>query len=151
MRIRSVLVGLATLATSMFAAQPPARAATLNATVTITFHVNCFGCGSSSATSEGTCYGVCYINGNLCVGVCHFTNSETTNSEPATCPVAGSMAGTINSWGGSVNFVLTWVGATAVITTSGGVGIGVFAVTSPIGIPCGGPATMTFAGHISGL
>ena len=43
--------------------------------------------------------------------------------------------------------------ATAVITTAGdinGAGIAAFAVTSPIGLPCGGPVDATVAGSVAG-
>jgi hypothetical protein len=114
-----------------------------------TAHINCFGCGSSSGTAALSVTGE--INGVAKVeaGV---TASYSVTEAPGTCPATGNATG---SFSGAVNGSFTWirVGANAVITTSGdinGAGVAAFAVTSPVGLPCGGPVNATVVGGVAG-
>ncbi|MDQ1696609.1 MAG: hypothetical protein QOJ03_1962 [Frankiaceae bacterium] len=112
-------------------------------------HINCFGCGASSGTAALKVTGV--VNGASVVqGAVNAT--YTVTEATATCPAVGSANG---SFTGAVNGTFTWtrVGATAVLTTTGdikGAGIAAFAVTSPVGLPCGGPVTAQVVGSVAG-
>lgn len=111
--------------------------------------INCFGCGVSSGTATLSVTGE--VNGVAQVGA-SASATYTVTEIPSQCPVTGSANGTVS---GAVNVTFAWtrVGATALITTSGdinGGGTAVFAVTSPVGNPCGGPVTANFAGAVAG-
>lgn len=112
-------------------------------------NINCFGCGISSGTASLTFTG--YYNGYAVVNGPAFA-SYTVVETPSQCPVTGSATGTVV---GAVNVVFNWtrVGATAVVTTSGdinGGSVAVFAVTSPVGNPCGGPVQALVQGAVAG-
>ena len=114
-----------------------------------TAHINCFGCGSSSGTADLKVTGE--VNGTAKVEA-DVTATYTVTEASATCPAVGSATG---SFSGAVNGTFKWtrVGATAVITTTGdiaGAGVAAFAVTSPVGLPCGGPVNATVVGGVAG-
>ena len=143
-------------------------------------HINCFGCGVSSGTAELCAIGYVVPQGVVkCVDegpLVDWANDAIANlpaippvpplptvapnvwatytvfESPTTCPITGSANGATT---GDVVVQFNWtrVGATAVITTTGdinGGGVAVFAVTDPIGNPCGGPVTAVVAGAIAG-
>ena len=120
-----------------------------------TANINCFGCGVSSGTADLCVTG--YVLGQPVVGVCitggrNATATYTVTEIPSQCPVTGSATGVVT---GAVNVSFSWtrIGETAVITTTGdidGGGTAKFAVTSPVGNPCGGPVTASFAGAVAG-
>lgn len=125
----------------------PATAASV-AVFTGTAHINCFGCGASTGTASLKAIGS--INGATAVNV-PISASYSVVEASATCPATGSAAG---SYSGkySGNFTWTRVGAIAVISTTGaisGPGLAVFAVTSPLGLPCGKAVTATVAGVLA--
>lgn len=69
------------------------------------------------------------------------------------CLVTGSANGTVSGGGLNVTFNWTRVGAVAVILTAGsvdGAGVAAFVVTDPVGPPCGGQVTASFAGAVAG-
>jgi hypothetical protein len=118
-----------------------------------TAHINCFGCGVSTGTAR-LCAIVKFPPPYVCVGI-EDTFANYTVNEPAgiTCVVSGSASGTTT---GAVNVSFNWtrVGAVAVITTTGdinGAGVAAFAVTSPVGVPCGGPVDAIVAGAVAGV
>ena len=114
--------------------------------VHVTARVNCFGCGMSSASITWTCEGACVIDGVPCVGPCTYLGAASVNESPATCPVTGTMTGSIAFPGGTKGFSLTRIGATWLMTMPGATSSGASVVTDPVGNACGGPATLTFVG-----
>ena len=145
--ILSALVGLG-LILSLSTANPAAAASAV--TFTGTANINCFGCGASTSTAtlkvSGTINGTTYVNATA-------NAIYTVTEAPATCPATGSAEGDVTIGANSVHFTWTRVGANAVINTSGainGFGTITFAVTSPVGPPCGGPLTATVAGWLAG-
>ncbi|MDQ1705137.1 MAG: hypothetical protein QOF18_1503 [Frankiaceae bacterium] len=114
-----------------------------------TAHINCFGCGSSSGTATLKVTGE--LGGTAMTQAAVSADYSVTEAA-GTCPAVGSATG---NFSGAINGTFTWtrVGATAVITTAGdikGDGIAAFAVTSPAGLPCGGPVTASVAGSVAG-
>ena len=114
-----------------------------------TAHINCFGCGSSSGSAALKVTGE--VNGTAKAEAA-VTASYSVTEAPGTCPATGNATG---SFSGAVNGTFTWirVGANAVITTAGdinGAGLAGFAVTSPVGLPCGGPVDATVVGVVAG-
>lgn len=114
-----------------------------------TAHINCFGCGDSSGTAALSVTGE--VNG-VAKTEAAVNASYTLHEDSLTCPAVGTASG---GFSGAVNGSFTWtrVGASAVITTAGdinGAGIAAFAVTSPVGLPCGGPVNATVVGSVAG-
>jgi hypothetical protein len=114
-----------------------------------TASINCFGCGTSSGTAALKVSGVLQGKAGAQKAL---SASYTVSEASATCPAVGTANG---SFSGAVSGSFTWtrVGATAVITTSGGIkgaGIAAFAVKKPVGLPCGGPVTAVVAGSVAG-
>jgi hypothetical protein len=148
---------LTTLAvTAALLGAQPAQAAPTSADFQLVLQVNCFGCGQSAASGTFTCLGVCLLDGVVrCAGSCTFGVGATVDIPSAVCPLAVQVAGNVavpgdplgiqvTSYAGA--FLLTgrfFSGATA--NASGGA-----AVTAPVGVPCGGPATFTLSGHLAG-
>jgi hypothetical protein len=149
---------VAALAGSLAVTAPPAAADEGVFPFFGTIHSNCFGCGS--ATGSGY---VCVVtpDGAACVyyprarraGITYNTSLNFTESEPTGvgCLLTGSASGTAT---GAINvtFSLTRLGSFFVITTSGdvnGAGVGALQVTSPLGVPCGGPVDAQIAGSIA--
>lgn len=152
----------------------PADAAPIGGAFVGEASINCFGCGSSTGTAELCAEG--YVHPTAVVTACVDPNkvagwatsghvnplpinpnlfASYTVAEPAgaTCVVTGTASGTTT---GVVNVTFNWtrLGAVAVISTSGdvnGSGLGVFVVTEPQGIPCGGPVTAVVAGVLLGV
>ena len=132
---------------------PAAPASALNvAVVTGTATIGCFGCGtygpagnSASFTVSGTILGTTAINGP---GSPSFTVTEPVG---AICVVSGSATGTISVAGFPPSgFNWTRTGPIALVTSDYGTAVIVFVVTSPVGNPCGGAVTATFAGALVG-
>lgn len=129
----------------------------------------CFGCNVSTGTADLCVNGVFVAEDVPPTSVppavtqveCEYDGDNTVwNVEatytvieiPSQCPVTGSATGSTT---GAVNVTFNWtrVGANAVITTTGdidGGGTASFAVTDPVGNPCGGPVTAAVAGMIVG-
>lgn len=110
--------------------------------------VNCFGCGVSSGAADiwfaPAVQGVTSPNAKA---------TYTVTEIPGQCPVTGSATGSVT---GVANLSFSWarVGAVAVISTTGDVnggGTATFAVTSPVGSPCGGSVTAQVVGAIAGV
>ena len=144
----AVLAGAAIPAIALGTSTAPAYAAGAGA-FEGTAHINCFGCGSSSGTADLKVAGVV---GTSAKALADVSASYTVSEAPGTCPAVGSAVG---SFGGAINGTFTWtrVGATAVITTAGdinGAGVAAFAVTSPVGLPCGGSVNATVVGAVAG-
>lgn len=145
----SILVAGA--AAAMLIPTTPASAANA-ATVNGTASIGCFGCGtygpagnSASFTASGTVNGVTAANAS---GSATYTVNEPVG---ATCVASGTAEGSITVEGvGTTNFNWTRVGAHATVTTGWGTASVVFAVTSPVGNPCGGAVTASFAGNLAG-
>ena len=114
--------------------------------------IDCFGCGVSQGTAELTGSGVVGTN-VVTNGSAHADYSVSELNVSPACVITGSASGTVT---GAINVAFNWtrVGATAVITTTGditGAGVAGFAVTAPVGIPCGGPVTADVAGVVAGI
>jgi hypothetical protein len=114
--------------------------------------------GNGSASCDGTAFGTGSVLGELDLLFSYYApnplqvsesgsycfeadnDEEDGGGEAEGCPSAG-------------NFQLTQVGAMAVITTTGsmnGAGLATAVLTSPIGVPGGGPATMQLTGFMAG-
>ncbi len=142
-------------------------------------HINCFGCGDSNGTASfcvtGTANGSAFAGcgyegqhhrGRRAVigggGVATYTVHED-NAIGVECVISGTANGTSATSGtalgrmsGAISGTFTWtrVGAVALMATAGdinGVGTAVFAVTSPVGPPCGGAVDAVAIGQISGV
>ncbi|HEU0133155.1 MAG TPA: hypothetical protein VFQ85_19425 [Mycobacteriales bacterium] len=149
MKVRSTVATVAALASTYFGAQP-AQAVTA-ADVHMQIDVSCFGCGSSNGRVAWWCYGPCVVNGNVCLVECHYYGWGSVNSPAATCPATLTAAGTIAFPNGVQSFTLNAVPGGWTATFSGGsVAAGTWAVTAPVGIPCGAPASVTFLGAQTG-
>lgn len=145
----SILVAGA--AAAMIIPTTPASAA--NAAVVVgDATIGCFGCGvygpvgnSATFTAAGT------VNGVTAAGAAG-SATYTVNEAPGTgCIISGSAEGSISVTGvGSTNFNWTRTGAVAIVTTGWGTAAVAFAVTSPVGNPCGGAVTAKFAGALVG-
>ena len=117
--------------------------------------INCFGCGVSNGSADLWVTGVVGTTPAAAVQGVTPPNAKATFSVteiPSQCPVTGSAVGVVT---GAVNVGFSWtrVGATAVITTTGdinGGGAAAFAVTSPVGNPCGGAVTAQVVGAVAG-
>lgn len=151
MRIRPLVVALAAV-TTLFGA--PAHAAPTSADFRMTLDIACLGCNATSVHGTFECLGVCLLDGAVrCLGSCTAAVVGTADVPAITCPLSGKAQGTIGT-PTDAGFTLTWVSggfalavafpSTAVAQATG------TAVTSPVGIPCGGPATVTFVGHLFG-
>lgn len=150
MRAPTSFIATAAVAAAMFGGQPPAVARSAG-DVHMEIDFNCFGCGTSTGRVRYWCYGYCEVNGNTCIGACHYYGNSTSNTPPGTCPTTGTVSGSIAFPSGTQSFNLTWVANTWVMTFGdGSTGGGTWAVTDPIGNPCGGPATGTFVGAMAG-
>ena len=119
-----------------------------------TAHINCFGCGTSTGTGSFCAYAKVHYpppSADVCVG---FTSAYTVaEGTGVTCVVTGSADGTTSGPGLNTTFHWTRVGATAVISVVGdinGSGVAGFVVTSPAGIPCGGPVDAEVVGAVAG-
>lgn len=117
--------------------------------------LNGYGVGAGNGTAR-----LCYtgVNGlglivstNLCTSITGSSGANVTanfnfNVPAGSCPAVGNVAG---AFAGAIagNFNWTHVGAVAVIGGTSGagviVGVATFAVTSPLGNPCGTPITST--------
>jgi hypothetical protein len=112
--------------------------------------IDCFGCGTSAGSAALQFTGV--YSGYPAVLADATANFIANESADVTCVITGSASGTVT---GVINVDFNWtrVGPLAVITTSGdinGVSLAAFAVTSPIGNPCGGPVTAIVQGVVAG-
>jgi hypothetical protein len=149
MRTRALALALFTLVT---AGGPAARAQTA-ATIDLTFHIGCFGCGHDFATVDGFCYGQCPIAGQLCLG-CPWTGRAEVNAGPATCPLLLDAVGSLNTGAGTTSFTMTMVGAMAAIEiwtpTGTASGLVAAAITSPVGNPCMTAVDVRVTGAIAG-
>lgn len=144
----------AAIAGSLGLGTTPANAAG-GGVFTGTASINCFGCGTSTGTAD-LCV-VVWVNDDD-AGVCVTginTTATYTVAEPAgaTCVATGTANGTTT---GVIDVIFDWtrVGAVAVISTSGdinGSGVAAFKVTSPVGVPCGGPVTAQVVGAVIGV
>ena len=120
---------------------------------TCTAHLGAFGV---AGTHNGTCDGGTAIGlgeGTL-VAPGSFSADFTYNEPPATCPALGNAAGTAHINGADEPFTWTRVGAVALISLpdeTAGAGVATFAVTSPLGLPCGGAVTAIAAGAAVGI
>jgi hypothetical protein len=144
----AVLVGVAVAGIAL-STNGPAFAKPSGGVFNGTAKINCFGCGASSGTASLKVSGV--SQGKAVANKPVFA-SYTVSEAPATCPAVGTASG---SFSGAIHGTFTWtrVGATAVITTAGGIkgaGIAAFSVTKPVGLPCGGPVTAVVAGSVAG-
>jgi hypothetical protein len=149
-------VGAAPAAAAAFS-----TAATFEGVVT----VGCFGCGLSGPAGNGATLwvdGLVHggIAGPAVYGVTPGNGSASftvDNSAPdPECLLSGRATGTVTvgTTTGSVsaNFVWTRTGANALITIPswGAVGHAVFAITDPVGDPCGKKITAHIAGQVVG-
>lgn len=143
----SILVAGA--AAAMLIPSTPASAA--NAAVVVgSATIGCFGCGtygpagnSASFTAAGT------VNGVTAAGAAGSATFTVTEPVGATCVVSGSATGTISVDGvGSTGFTWSRTGAYANVVTAWGNAHVAFAVTSPVGNPCGGAVTASFVGAL---
>ncbi|MDQ1705134.1 MAG: hypothetical protein QOF18_1500 [Frankiaceae bacterium] len=146
--MRSAVLASAGIASIALGTSSPAFAATEGA-FNGTAHINCFGCGTSTGTAALKVTGAIGTKKVIQGAV---SSSYTVVEAKGTCPAVGSATG---SFSGAINGTFTWtrVGATAVLTTAGGIkgdGIAAFAVTQPKGLPCGGPVTATVVGSVAG-
>ena len=102
-------------------------------------HINCFGCGSSPATADLT-----FTPGGPAQG-----EFQVLAPTGAACTVSWQFEGTIHgSRNANVNVVV--LNGVMVITATGDSTIGgVVFVTSPVGVPCGGPVDATLIGWLA--
>lgn len=119
-------------------------------------HLGCFGCGNQTGgVANGTASG--QVNGTPLVLAALAANFNY--QEPAsTCPALGNAQGNFTVGAGYGTFTWVRVGANAVLTVSGvngygevngaGDGVAAFAVTAPVGDPCGQPVTAEAAGSV---
>jgi hypothetical protein len=162
----SVVVGLAT---ALLTPAMPARATSV-LTFTADIAIDGFGFAPGAERNPGIRYGEAWlclngVAGNqvvLTAGICSSvtghgsTNAHTYFSTGQTlCPAVSTATGTVTG-AATTTFYWTRVGAVAVITTSGGSigsgqGLATFAVTDPLGYPCGvgGTVRATATGWIS--
>jgi hypothetical protein len=111
--------------------------------------ISCFGCGDSAGTASLTVVGA--VRGSVTSGSA-FASYTVHEATGAACVISGTADGTLT---GAINGSFSWmrVGALAVISTAGdidGQGIAAFAITSPIGNPCGGAVIAEVGGLIGG-
>jgi hypothetical protein len=133
------------------AAVPPASATgTGELAFAGTMSFRCFGCGTSYGTADLTLTGG-YGTVPMVARTAHadFTDVESGGVD---CVITSSAWGTIT---GAVNLSFYWtsVGAYAVMGTTGdidGSGFTTFTITSPVGVPCGGPVTAQITGVLAG-
>jgi hypothetical protein len=150
-KIRSTVVALGA-AVAMVVPSTPASAANV-AVFHGTATIGCFGCGqygpvgnSASFTVSGILNGVTAVNA---AGTATFTVLGPIGS---TCLLSGAARGSLTVAGvGSTEFFWTRVGAAVVVTTGWGTGEAAFAITSPLGNPCGGSVDATFAGMLAAV
>ncbi len=117
-----------------------------------TAHINCFGCGDSPGTATLNYICVDLNEGVVCVYGVGTASYTATESSGVGCLLSGAWSGVMTG-PVSVSFNLTRVGSFFVITTAGdvnGAGGGVFQVTAPVGIPCGGPVDAAIVGDVAG-
>jgi hypothetical protein len=129
----------------------PASAAASAAVFQGTATVGCFGCGdygppgnNASFTVTGLLDGVGVLDapGTASVGV--------TEPIGVTCVISGRASGIVTvARVGTTYLHWTRTGAFAVVLTGWGSGPAVFAITSPVGNPCGGVVMASFAGSIA--
>jgi hypothetical protein len=150
--LRSALVAVMAAASVAIGATGSTAGAAVSASGGVfngTATINCFGCGSSSGSASLKVSGV--LHGKAAANKAVFA-TYTVSEAAATCPAVGTANG---SFSGAISGTFTWtrVGATAVITTAGGIkgaGVAGFAVTQPKGLPCGGPVKAAVAGSVAG-
>ncbi len=149
--LRSAIVA-AGMATALATSMTPASADTGAVAFTGTASITCFGCGDSNGTAALTGVGAT-VEGGVVNGSATATYTvHEDNAVGIECVVSGTANGSTTG-AVAVNFNWTRVGAVAVITTSGqinGAGVAGFAVTSPVGPPCGGPVQALVVGAIAG-
>jgi hypothetical protein len=126
------------------------------AVFTGTAHINCFGCGTSTGTAElagqdpSVSAEVETDDAELETAHAAYSVQEDGGTS---CVITGTATGTTVGELATVSFNWTRIGAVAVISTTGeinGAGVAVFVVTSPIGLPCGGPVDATVVGTVAG-
>ena len=102
-----------------------------------TVQIDCYGCGSSNGTGEFVLEGVGPFNAV-------FTINSPTGTD---CMVTSNAQG---GFSGAVNGTFTWLQLFdhLDIRTNGLPGEATFLVTSPFGIPCGGPITAFVSGTL---
>lgn len=156
--LRSAIV-VAGAAASVLMSTAPGNTATA-AAFSGTAEIGCFGCGEygpDGNAADFTVAGTIQNEVGTGTGWATFTVTEPTG---AACVVSGSAQGEIHIDGTSVtgatididaSFTWTRVGATAVVSVPGvGTGAAAFKVTEPVGNPCGGAVSASFAGAIAG-
>ena len=149
---RTALVSLAVAALAVApVAVPSASAATGGAVAfTGTAYLDCFGCGYSHGTADLSVIGL--VGGNVVDGPAYADYTMVQPNISPFCMISGSASGYVT---GTVNVTFNWtrVGALALIGTTGditGLGFATFTVTSPTGVPCGGPVVAQFEGTVAG-
>jgi hypothetical protein len=129
----------------------PAHAATLAGQFDGQAHLPCFGCGTSNGTFDGTFSGVL---ANVTVAGVPMHAAFTYTEDGATCPVSGNAAGAATIGASSYQFEWIRYGSDALITFTGastGNGRATFAVTTPVGLPCGGAVVANVHGQLAGV
>lgn len=115
------------------------------------WHINCFGCGSTTGSATLAVTGV--VNGVVLVAAPVTASFSSFNgTSPFDCLISGAANGTTT---GAVNVSFGWnrVGAFAVVGVTGdinGGGVAVFQPTDPIGLICGSPVNGVVAGAVAG-
>lgn len=156
--------GLRTLAVAAVTASTvalgpaPAHAETVAATFTGTATIGCFGCGSYGFAGTAS-LSLTGLYGNV-VNVNAYGAANFTVYSPgdATCVAGpgyadGNLAVATPIGSKSERFVWTQIGDALYISMPDidVSGVGTFTVTSPSGIPCGGPVTATITGTLAGI
>ena len=165
MKVRSLLVATATLAALAGGTLTgsPAHADGPDALAfTCTAHIPGFGV-SDLPQNDGTCGGTSAAagigDGASVAGTGNFSAVYSYTEPTLTCPALGTANGTATVGGVSENFSWLRIGAVAVITLNDGSGsatdlgaaVATFAVTSPVGNPCGHDVTAQAAGVALGV
>jgi hypothetical protein len=124
----------------------PAGALALNARM----NIDCYGCGVTHGTLTGTAVGV--LDGVL-VSVPVYGDYTMVTPQGVTCVMSATASGSLTIGGHELSFNWAMFSSTVLVTTSGalnGLGVGQFTITSPSGIPCGGPVDAQFTAPLTG-
>ncbi len=120
-----------------------------------TIHENCYGCGTSNATFDGTLTG--FVDGHLYVNATFLMNYTVQSPPGVECVLTGIAAGQMLVYDGtwSSDWDFDWTRAVNAVaatvhpgghTGSSGAFAATHAITGPIGVPCGGPAEFLMVG-----